>query len=375
MDSSSRLASRSCLTRSIYLLLALSSAIVFILALGRVVTVSAYDTQEAMDLASQPGEIARKVNDLSTANATSKSTKKGNVSLGSTFSNISDDLDFDLDDLEFELGYSDQITGEDALENCPSPLAIADHLELESCIQSANMDPGATTLGLAADIVLTSTLPAITSEITLLGNGFFVDGDNSFQLFDIGPEGHFSAFNITIQKGVYTEGGAIRNAGQLYLTDSWVLTNTATTGGGIYNAAGATATVSNTRFLNNIGEFGGGGLYNEGEGAVARISDSLFRGNSSPQHGGGAISNIDSDMLFLTNTHLISNTASVVDGGGAIHNTDFGIVIMVGGSLQDNLASGSNGGAVFNSDVGSSFFMNDVHVFVGYTTLKAHIFP
>jgi len=354
MDSSNRLA------RSIYLFVALSSATIFTLAMGWVLKASAHESQEIVDQTSQPDGFVNAHYDLSTPSGAVMNTGVGGKSLNSAPLNLFDILYFDIDDKEIEIDPSDVITDGVTLENCPSPLAITDYTELESCMQSANIDPGETTLGLAADIVLTSSLPAITGEIYLLGNGFFVDGDSSFRLFEIGPTGHLSALDITIQNGVYTEGAGIRNAGQLYLIDSWVITNTATSGGGIYNAAGATAFITNTQFLNNIGEFGGGGLYNDGDGAAVLIIDSLFFGNSSPLDGGGAINNDDSAMLILTNTHLISNTA-FVDGGG-INNTDVGTIIMVGGSLQDNSAAGSSGGALFNSDVGSSITIDGVQV-------------
>ncbi|MCP4602575.1 MAG: hypothetical protein GY847_19005 [Proteobacteria bacterium] len=66
---------------------------------------------------------------------------------------------------------------------CDQPLAISDEAELTDCINWSNGHAGADTLGLDANIDLTAALPNITTEITLNGNGFTVDGDNMYRVF------------------------------------------------------------------------------------------------------------------------------------------------------------------------------------------------
>jgi len=246
--------------------------------------------------------------------------------------------------------------GDNIGELCPTPLAIGDYQALDLCIQMANFNPGATTLGLAADIVLSSTLTSVDSEIILYGNGYFVDGSDSYRVFDILTGGSLNAYDLTIQNGSASSGGGVHNAGMLYLTNSWVLSNTATLGGGIMNTISSTIVASNTYFISNTGTFGGGGIYNEGAGAVLNVTRATFLRNSAPSNGGGGLNNIDSASATLTNTHFISNTAGV--DGGAINNTDVGLVTLIEGVLEDNYAAGSNGGAVFNSDVDSTVIVS-----------------
>ena len=239
--------------------------------------------------------------------------------------------------------------------NCSYPQAIDASAQLARCIERANTNPDATTLELAGDLLLTSALPAIDSEIVLQGNSFIIDGGGEHRLFDVSNTGRLTIISAILQNGSGSKGGAIRNLGQLEIMESKILSNTAVSGGGIYNGSGGRVQITASQLSGNTGVFGGGGLYNEGEGAEVQVANSQFDENASPNAGGGAVANLDGAGLLITKTHFISNSASF--HGGAIYNTTAGIVRLSGVILMGNTAVESSGGAISNSDNGSTVIL------------------
>ncbi|HIE56922.1 MAG TPA: hypothetical protein EYP88_01640, partial [Anaerolineales bacterium] len=103
--------------------------------------------------------------------------------------------------------------------------------ELTSAINSANGNSEADTIILAADITLTGALPQITSEITIEGRGFTLDGNNSCRVLDITSVGNLTINNVTIANGSVTGGGGgIYNLGTLVVNHCTFSGNSA--GGG-----------------------------------------------------------------------------------------------------------------------------------------------
>ncbi|MFN2190051.1 MAG: InlB B-repeat-containing protein, partial [Candidatus Promineifilaceae bacterium] len=314
------------LSRSLYFLLSLFGAIGFMLVMGRTLTAAAYSAPAAS---------------LSTASFDIEAESAEDTLEAAPSPPENDDADV-------------------TAAECPSPSGTSDASELRDCILFSNQDSAAVVITLTADIVLTETLPMINSEIILIGNDHIVDGSGSFRVFDVSSGGSLDASDIIIQNGAYTTGAAIHNMGIVSLSNSSIMSSSATIGGGIYNDLGGQLTVSDSFFSNNTSEFGGGAIYNEGEGAAAYINNSTFIDNVSLQDGGGAIGNIDSALLELTNSDFTGSWALI--NGGAIHNTDVGIVTILGGSIENSTASTGSGGAIFNSDVGSTVTLDNVRL-------------
>ena len=86
-------------------------------------------------------------------------------------------------------------------EGCPAPLNILTADELNLCIQWANSNPGADTLGLGGDITLNAELTHITSEITLNGNSHYVSGADTWRVFYVESTGNLTLDAITVQNG------------------------------------------------------------------------------------------------------------------------------------------------------------------------------
>ena len=183
-----------------------------------------------------------------------------------------------------------------------------------------------------AVIRLTSGSLTITTDLTISGPGaanVTIDAsDNVFmeRALTVGPSATVSISGVTITGGegggtsfgsAADNGGGIFNLGILNLSDA-VITNNSTRsqgigGGGIFNASGATLTLTNCIVSNNTA--GGGTIQQSG-----------------PITGGG-IRNASSAFLSLTNTTVSNNSAQV--GGGIWNN---GTVYVTGSTFSENSA-------------------------------------
>lgn len=132
--------------------------------------------------------------------------------------------------------------------------------------------------------------------------------------------------------GVHNQGSTTT---KLTLTNSAVMTNTATSGAGILNdGLAANATVEDTRISFNMATAGGGGVNNSG---VMTIRRSTIDHNQART--GGAIDHAGSSMQ-LTNDTLSHN--SVSDNGGGLYNRGSASLLHV--TIGANSASGSETG-------------------------------
>lgn len=263
---------------------------------------------------------------------------------------------------------------------------------LRAAIQEADATSGAIiNFGLGGSISYLLTLGElnITSNMTIVGNGSgntIIDGDANSRVFDISsPSLLVSISNVTIQNGRTNQGAGIYNTGQLSLTNSIVMSNTANTGadpkdgGGIYNTGALTITNS---FINHNSapavnfSGGGGGIHNYG-GSVL-LKNSTLDSNSTNFLGGaiqvdsGTVSLVDSTVnsniavygggiyngglsgsgtLNITRSGIFSNTAtnSSFPGGGGGINNHAGVATVLNSTIYLNVAN-RDGGGIYNDD-------------------------
>ena len=217
-----------------------------------------------------------------------------------------------------------------ALPAHAADITLSSRCTLTDAITAANSDQaeggcpagrGADTIALSQDITLSDELPAITSEITIEGNGYTISGDNRYRIF-------YNGGALTINDLTMTE-GQVENKG-----------------GAIVNWKGTLA-ISGSRFIRNSAEQGGA-VYNAGE---LSISGSSLNYNSALNHHptrrpetGGAVFNADGGELIIINSSFSVNRADAY--GGAIHNG--GELIIINSSFTDN-GGASNGGAILNA--------------------------
>ncbi len=222
---------------------------------------------------------------------------------------------------------------------------------------------GADTITLSQDITLRDELPAITSKITIEGEGYTISGDNRYRIF-YNEGGVLTINNLTMAKG-YVEGGLIledeslKNTtanpiggaivnwkGRISISDSSFSGNSAWEGAAIFNWKGRLSIVS-SNFSGNSADLWGGAIFNAGE---LSISDSSFVGNSS------AISNAIDGTLNIVNSSFSGNSADEI--GGAISSV--GELSITNSTFSDN--SAGTGGAISSggelSIVNSTFSHN-----------------
>lgn len=197
-------------------------------------------------------------------------------------------------------------------------------------------DPGYDSVAERYTIALTSVLPDLDSDMNIEGLGAkrltvtrgVVD---PFRIFMINSDANVSIVGLTISDGLADQGGGIRNAGTLSITDSVIRDNLTLNG-------------SDDCFTANKIGGDGGGIFNVGH---LTIDSSLFIGNRTGRGGnvssrnsdcykpgnggnGGAISNPNGTLKIRNSTFSGNSTGDT----GRSHN------------LGDNL--GGYGAAIFN---------------------------
>jgi len=208
--------------------------------------------------------------------------------------------------------------------------------------------------------------------LSIIGAGAastIIDGNMTDGVFYIESDRTVYISGVTVRNGkTSSSGGGIYNFGNLTLSDSTLLANSAYFGGALENQG--TAVVTRVAFNANAANWGGG-IYNQGSLSVSESTFSAntgdngaglatfsmtpavfdlttFSGNKVTAYGGAIYSG---GVLTLDHSSLTGNEA-VHDGGG-IYNTSGTLQI-----IRSTIASGkaAQGGGVFNS--GSLFVIN-----------------
>ena len=243
-------------------------------------------------------------------------------------------------------------------------IALSSQCSLADAIIAANTDRteggcpagrGADTITLRQDITLRAELPAITSDITIKGNGYIISGGDRYRIF-YNDGGTLTIHNLTMTKG-RAEGEIISNA------DGMLKNSTANPiGGAVVNWSGTLA-ISDSSFSGNSADERGGAIANGGE---LSISNSSFSGNSADECG-GAIFNWEYGELSISSSTFSDNSAEY-ECGGAIFNWEYGELSISNSSFSDNSADLS-GGAIDNlgelSISESSFSGNSAEYYSG----------
>ena len=189
---------------------------------------------------------------------------------------------------------------------------------------------GVDTIALTQDITLRDELPAITSDITIKGNGYTISGEDRYRIF-YNDGGALTINDLTMTKGYYVEGDLIINA-----DSAFKITAAQPLGGAIVNVDGELSIV-NSSFSGNSADWGGA-IANWGE---LSIVNSAFSGNKA-EWDGGAI--VNEGELSIVNSAFSGNKAL---SGGAILNFPVGELSIVNGTFSHNAAE-VGVGAIFN---------------------------
>lgn len=196
----------------------------------------------------------------------------------------------------------------------------------------------------------------LTSEKTISGNTIIdggnlvtLSGNNKTRILNINSYYNLSTPSLTVQNLTLSNG---------YKTDVANTTSIASGGAAIYRLGGS-LTVTNSKFLNNVGpvtgqDVAGGAIYSVGGGTTS-ISNSLFQNNRASN--GGAVGSLGS-ALTIVNSTFSGNSATGNGGnpgngglGGGIYidgeNSYFGVAVNLSGVAVNGNKANSYGGGLF----------------------------
>lgn len=156
----------------------------------------------------------------------------------------------------------------------------------------------ADTIILTRHIALSAPLPPITSDITIEGNGYAIDGDKRFRIFEI-DGGELQLSRLTLRNGSApgSDGGAIqlRNGAVLNGRDLVFLGNSAKNGAAI-SARDSSLNLDRSQFLGNQAEYQGAAVFIKG--GLHSFHGGIARNNSAP----GAPSPAEPRLPWLIST-------------------------------------------------------------------------
>lgn len=258
----------------------------------------------------------------------------------------------------------------------------ANDCTLRGAINAANSSGGsdAITFAVNGTIILRSTLPQVTDNLTIDGvfndENIILSGNRAVQVLRVNPGKtvslnavsivdakpsydatggagggivNYGILNVTNStfsgNTAFLDGGGIANEGTLNVTSTTFTKNTAIQGGGIYNGTGGTVNVTKSTFSGNM-VTRGGGIYNTGK---MDVSGSTFVRNTAkdatPFYAlGGGLYNFKFGTLTVTNSTFVDNSANE---GGAIANERGGNATIVNSTIIGNFAGAFNGGGVY----------------------------
>lgn len=192
-------------------------------------------------------------------------------------------------------------------------------------------------------------------SLTIIGAGInktFIDGVNSYNIFNIGRYSNVSLINLTIINGRSTTYGAISFNGTLNIENCSFENNIATTGSGgaIYSpgVGSEVLTVSNSFFSNNNATQHGGAIYAY---ALANITNSIFVNNYAG-YSGGSVYSSGSSSRYSSVSNCIFNDSTAGRDGGSLYIT---YASVVNNTFENSKTTGTStsygGGAICGGNI------------------------
>jgi CSLREA domain-containing protein len=186
------------------------------------------------------------------------------------------------------------------------------------------------------DITATLTLNGANAATTIINANSL---DRALHLTTGGVT--LTLLNLTVRNGnVFGDGGGLLANGPAVVSNTTFISNTADFGGGA--SFWETATVTGVTFVSNTALVAGGGAYFT---KIAVVTGVTFQGNTAGVPGGGAFFN---GIAIVTGAIFQGNTADFL-GGGAYFNVT---ATVTGAAFINNAAGVNGGGAYFDGAIG-----------------------
>ena len=206
--------------------------------------------------------------------------------------------------------YADAVIGTGTPASCQTAQAATD-------LSNAVAAGGVISFNCGPDPVTIASNTNATDKTVVVNGGKLVtlDGENLRQLFFVFGTGNLTLNDIILINGDASQGGALYVDTQARATvnGSFITSNSASTGGGVYNRG--TLTINYTTLGSNIASGNGGGIYNNG-GTVTIIDSYLI---SNQAQNGGAVYTSGGQLTLLRSavrSSVISNFGGGVYAAG-----------------------------------------------------------
>ncbi len=242
----------------------------------------------------------------------------------------------------------------------PPPCPLADQIMAANADAPAGGCPagsGHDVITLTGDIALSRKLPAVTSNITIEGNGFTISGRSRLPIFTVNA-GTLTIKNVTLADAntLQRGGGAIlvQSNGAAVVSDSTFINNIALFGGAIDVDRGSGLTVNNSHFLSNRSGVGGAIKVSTFNARVTIANSSFVNNNAMGFSGkGGGVSIGLSNAVDISNSTFINNRAKV---GGALFSSRSTVTL----THVTVLNSATTGNAIHNDGNGAVRLRNSI---------------
>ena len=218
-------------------------------------------------------------------------------------------------------------------------------------------------------VVMISGTNVVTISNLILQNGSVSGTENGGGLYN--EDSIVTISNTIVLSNTASDGGGIYNdTGTIHLNSSVIRNNRANAlsssesrgGGGIHNDNGILI-IHDSQIINNVTGRNGGGIVNHGE--FMTITQSLIANNSGvnpdsriahrvavPQNfsnSGGGIANFYADV-WIENSTIRDNRIYGIGGGGLSHTGGGSYVTVVNSTIEGNTANNGQGGGILYSE-------------------------
>jgi phospholipase/lecithinase/hemolysin len=180
-----------------------------------------------------------------------------------------------------------------------------------------------------------------------------IDAGGHSRIFDVATGAGASLSDLTLTGGRATQGGAIRNAGRLVLSNVSLAGNAAVgadaAGGAVYNTGSLTvlASVLSSNTAQGTTSAAGGAIANAG-GDVTLIGVTLLDDvASAPTALGGALANLGGTADVLFSAFEFNRAEGATARGGAIYDGAGSSLDLLFSLVSNNTASGGEGGGLY----------------------------
>jgi len=232
-------------------------------------------------------------------------------------------------------------TNDDAFCTLREAILAANNAPADTNCGAASTGDDTIVFGVSGTIPLASQLPDIATsasagKLTIDGSGqsVAVSGESSYRVFLVPPGADLALNELTVENGSASTpgtggcycGGGLYNDGNVTVTRSTFVNNSATSGGGLYSWIDGTTKIINSTFFGNQASSSGGGL-TDGSSTVA-ISYSTFTQNSAGVSGGG--------LAVFTSSTTVKASIIASNTGGDCYISFAPAFLAMGANLDDD---------------------------------------